>query len=425
MSLAELLALDAERSVLGAMLIDSDCIGDLLPRLRGEDFALEHDREIFEKIREMKQAGAKIDALTVAEQLKADTELRRYLAELMEITPTSANAPEYAQIVSDTGKRRRLRDALRDGIAGFEAREDDSAVVAGLERALENYHNATARDVLSPMDQFDSFMRYRELVDSGERTHTRTGLKGLDKLLGRGMMNAGVYFLAARPGMGKTALALQIAEYTAKTQGPVCFVSLEMTREQLMARRYAAASGVDSKTLLSDRLTEEEYTKLAKASGELIQRPLLITDKTMDVQEAASVIQGVKGVRLGVIDHFTLFKRPHKQADHTEYADISHTLAHLAKAIGAPILCLIQLNRESEKSKGAPTLGELRGSGATEEDAAGVLVLHNDGELPEDGDGIAPRCVRARLLKNRFGSTGSVALSFYPKTNRFREAFIS
>ena len=364
-------------------------------------------------------------ARSVAETIKADSDMRAFLAELMEITPTSANAPEYARIVSDTGKRRRLRDALRECIDGIDAREADSEVVAGLERALTDYHDATARDVLSPMDQHDEFFRYREMVDQGANTHTRTGLRGLDKLLGGGLINAGLYFLAARPGTGKTALALQIAEHVAKTQGPVCFVSLEMTAPQLMARRYAAESGVDSRLLLSEKLTDEEYNKLALASGELSRRPLLISDKLLDATGAASVIQGVKGVRLAVIDHFTLFRRPHKQADHAEYAEISHTLAHLAKAIGAPVLCLIQLNRESEKQKGRPRLGDLRGSGATEEDAAGVLILNNDGEAPEDEDGIAPRCVRAYLDKNRFGGTGSLGLSYYPKVNRFREAFVS
>ena len=423
--MAEVLALDAERSVIGAMLIDPDCIADILPRLRGDDFALDSTRSVFETIRAMRQAGARIDALTVAEAMKADNNMRAFLAELMEITPTSANAPEYAQIVRDTGKRRRLRDALRDAVTGLDERQEDSEVVAGIERALGDYHDDTAQDILTPMDQHDGFFRYRELVDQGANTHTRTGLRGFDKLLGGGMVNAGLYFLAARPGTGKTALALQIAEHVAKTQGPVCFVSLEMTAAQLMARRYAAESGVDSRLLLSEKLTDDEYEKLARASGELSRRKLYITEKLLDAPGAASIIQGVKGVRLAVIDHFTLFRRPHKQPDHTEYAEIAHTLAHLAKAIGAPVLCLIQLNRESEKTKGRPRLGDLRGSGATEEDAAGVLILHNEGEAQEDEDGIAPRCVRAYLDKNRFGGTGSIGLSYYPKVNRFREAFVS
>ena len=233
--------------------------------------------------------------------------------------------------------------------------------------------------------------------------------------------------LAARPSMGKTSLALNIAEYVGRTQGAVCYISLEMTSAQLMARRIAMEGGVNSKLLLTEKLTEQEYEKVATAISTIGQRNIYVTQEPMTPQKAVSIAQACKGVRLVVIDHFTLFLRPHKQPDHAEYAEISHMLAHLAKNVNAPVLCLIQLNRESDQRKGRPKISDLRGSGATEEDAAGVMILHGesaDADDAEKQDGITPRMETVYLDKNRFGDVGKVTMSFYPPTNRFREAYV-
>lgn len=423
------LNLQAEQAVLGSMLIDTGCIADVLPRLREDDFSIDTNRAIFETVRQMQHEGARIDALTVADAMKADANRRAYLAELLQVTPTSANVREYADIVAETGKRRRLREALADGMTGIDEQRDSAEVVAGIERAVQDFNEASQKSILAPLDQIDGFFAYRQMVDAGDKIATRTGFRQLDNLLGHGMLNAGLYFLAARPGIGKTALALNIAEYVGKTQGPVCFVSQEMTNAQLMARRIAMECGINSKLLMAEKLTDEEYAKVAAATTEIGKRQVLVTQELMNVQKAASIAQACKGVRLVIIDHFTLFLRPHKQADHAEYAEISHALAHLAKNINAPVLCLIQLNRDSDQRKGRPKISDLRGSGATEEDAAGVMILHGesaDADECEGGkkDGAAPRRETIYLDKNRFGETGKVTMSFYPPTNRFREAYV-
>lgn len=422
--------IEAEHAVLGSMLIDADCIGKLLPMLREDDFSGANSRLTFETIRRMRSEGAMIDGVTVAEAMQADKEQRAFLRELMEVTPTSANAKEYAEIVADTGKRRRLRNSLREALDDIDERRDATEVVASVERAVQDYHEASRKAMLSPTEQFDSFYAYRHQIDEGAKNTTRTGFRQLDRLLGRGMLNAGLYFLAARPGVGKTALALNIAEYVGKTQGPVCFISLEMTNAQLMARRIAAEAKIDSKNLLTEKLTEEEYAKVAAAAVELSKSRMFVTEEPMTVQKAVSIAQACHGVRLVVIDHFTLFLRPHKQADHAEYSEIAHELAHLAKNINAPVLCLIQLNRESDQRKGRPRISDLRGSGATEEDAAGVMILHRIETEAEALSEVAqqigvPRMQEIYLDKNRFGDIGRVTLSFYPKINTFREAFAS
>jgi replicative DNA helicase len=420
--------LNAENAVLGSLLIDPSRITDILPRLREDDFSGAENRSIYLTIRQMKHSGARIDALTVADTMHADRALRSYLAELVQITPTAANAREYADIVAETGKRRRLREALIAGINDIDTQRESAEVVAEISNALRDYNEASKKQLLSPLDQIDDFFAYREMVDSDGNIATRTGYRTLDNLLGRGMINAGLYFLAARPGVGKTAFALNIAEYVGKTQGAVCYISLEMTSTQLMARRIAMEGGINSKILLTDRLTEKEYAKVSEATIALADHKVYITEEPMNVQKAVSIAQACKGVRLVVIDHFTLFLRPHKQPDHAEYAEIAHALTALAKTINAPVLCLIQLNRESDQRKGRPKISDLRGSGATEEDAAGVMILHGDSvdaDARQEENGTMTRFETIYLDKNRFGDVGKVDMSFYPATNRFREAYVT
>lgn len=413
---------DGERAVLGAMLLDPDCVRGVAPKLRPDDFSLESNRAIFSAISRMHSAGDRIDAITLAEAMGNGQELRAYLAELLEITPTSANAMEYAEIVAETGANRRLRDALQNALSRMDQGDGMDLVMADLDAGLRDYNDSGVRDVLTPNEQLERFYAYRDKLEQGERTYTRTGFRRLDRILGGGMYNGAVYFLGARPGTGKTALALNIAEYVGEKIGPVCFLSMEMTDEQILARRFAQEAKINSARLMGEKLTEPEHEKLAEASVRLGQRNVFLTAKKLTVEKAAGIARTCKGCRLVVIDHFTLFLRPHREKDYAEYTEISHALDRLAKAIDAPVLCLIQLNRANEEHKGPPRLSELRGSGSTEEDAGGVLLLHQEGDEPEDDN--APRAELLTVGKNRFGKVGKVAMSFFPAINKFLETYV-
>lgn len=409
--------------MLGAILKDEAAMRRAASRLREDDFSTDTNRLIWSAALRMHLSGAPLDALTLAGELRASDELRSYLAQLLEVTVTTANAPEHIELVAETGRNRRLREAIRE--AGEAMDEQDAGGAAEiLEAGMRAYNEEGTRLLLSPTDQLNAFYQYRDRLERGEKTYTRTGFRQLDRLLGNGLKNAGLYFLAARPGVGKTALALNIAEYAAANIGPVCFFSLEMTAPQLLARRLSMEARLDSGILLSEKLTQEEHEELAAAASVLSTRRLLMTEELLPVQRVASIARGCKGVRLVVIDHFTLFPRPQRQPDHAEYAAISHTLAGLAKAIDAPVLCLIQLNRETEQRKGRARLGDLRGSGATEEDAAGVMILHKETDGDPDRKA-TPRMLRLYLDKNRFGEVGNVAFSFWPARNIFRETYVT
>lgn len=414
--------------MLGSMLIDSSCIRTIAGKLRETDFRLALNQEIYRTLLNMDMDGRPVDGLTVADELKASPDTRRYMAQLMEMTPTAANATEYAQIVQDCARRRGLKEALGEALESLDKGEAQEDILPPLETKISDLNTRAGGDLLAPEAQLDLFFQHRERIDAGEAPFVRTGLRQLDRLLGGGMVNSGLYFLAARPGMGKTALAISIAEYVANNIGSVAFVSMEMSAEQITARRVAAVSKVDSNVILTEAMTDEEYRRTSEAARIIGRTPLYVTaGKAYTPGRMASVVRARKDCRLVVVDHFSLFLLPGRQASHIEYASAAHTLKRLAQAMGAPVLCLAQLNRENEKRTGnKPRISDLRATGAAEEDADGIILLHREDyydpkfeRKPQE-----PVVVEATVAKNRHGRTGHVDLSFWPETNTFREKYV-
>lgn len=414
--------LEAEQAVLGSMLIDASCIRAVLPKLREDDFWSEKNQLIWSAIQSMEMSGTRVDALTVLPVIGETNENREYLAELMEITPTSANVMEYVETVAATGKRRRLREALSDALTAIDERAPDDEVFPRVEAAIEAYDERSRGGILSPTEQSEAFFTHRQRIDSGTPPFTRTGFASLDRMLGGGLLHGNLYYLAARPGTGKTALALNIGDYVAANVAPVLFVSMEMNEAEIMSRRLAMQTQIDSQRLLMQPLTEAEYEEVAKASVRLGSVPLrMVSEGSLSAQQVSSLARSVKDAGLILIDHFTLFSRPHRQQDFAEYAELSHRLKNLARRLNVPILCLIQVSRDDGQAKKKRSrLDTLRGSGATEEDAAGVLFIENVSDS-DTSDG-SPREERVILEKNRFGPTGEITMSFRPRSNVFVEA---
>lgn len=429
--MAEIDSIQAEQAVLGSVLIDHGCLRRIGALLREEDFAVELDRAIWRVLAEMDGEGRAIDGLTVAAALKdrgigQDKENRDYLAQLMYITPTSANAEEYAEIVRSTAVRRSVRRALADGLESLDGGASPDDVAAMVEQQTQSARQRGTSELISPSEQVERFFNYRERLDSGDKPYVSTGFKGLDYKLGGGFFNGGLYFMAARPAMGKTALAIAIAEHAAKS-GRVIFISLEMTGDQLTARRMASAARINSKTLLSEPLSYDEYRRLLEAGEKIKGSGLEITDGCRyTASRICSIACSRPDVRLVVIDHFSLIQVPGKQANYIEYANVSGALKNLAKAINAPVLCLAQMNRGIEnRSDKKPMLSDLRESGATEQDADGVLMLHRPDYYSDKPDEAPadPSSMDVILAKNRHGPTGKTILSYYKSTNTFREAY--
>lgn len=432
--MSNLVSVEAEQAVLGSMLIDSRCIRAVGGILRETDFSVALNQELYRVIVTMDRDGRPVDGLTVcaaalAEQLAEEKTLRSYLAQLMEITPTAANAESYAEIVAQRARRRALKTALEEGAAALEAEEPEDEIISRLDASLTATTERTASELLAPKEQIDGFFAYRERIDEGQMPYVRTGIKELDKLLGGGMVQGGLYILAGRPGMGKSALGIAVADYVARTAGKVDYFSLEMSKEQILARRLSAIAKVDSKLILMERLTDAEYKRVYEATRTAGTTPLYSTDgKAQTVGRITAIARAGRDIKLVVVDHFGLILKPGRRQDADESREIAHALKRLAQSLNQPVLCLAQLNRENEKrSDHRPTLADLRATGAMEEDADGVIFIHRPDYYRTDYKRApaAPERTEIILAKNRHGQTGRLDLSFWPETNTFNPAYIT
>lgn len=431
--MSDLASVEAEQAVLGSMLIDGGCVRDVSAVLRETDFAVALNQELFAVIVAMDRDGRPVDGLTVCEEalhhhLAEEKPLRSYLAQLMEITPTAANVMEYAEIVAATARRRELRTALMDGIKALEEGEGEDTLLPRLDASLTATAQRTASELLTPTEQVDAYLTYRSRIDDGSAPYVRTGIRSLDKLLGGGMVQDGLYILAGRPGMGKSALGIAIADAVASHYGRVDYFSLEMSKEQITSRRLSALSRVDSRVILMETMTEEEGRKVAESTLTLARTPLYVTDgKAQTVGRIASIARASRDVKLVVVDHFGLILKPGKRSDADESREIAHALKRLAQSIGQPVLCLAQLNRENENRRDkTPILSDLRATGAMEEDADGVIFIHRPDYYRTDYKRKAAEPERTRIIlaKNRHGRTGSIDLSYWPETNTFKPAWV-
>ena len=422
-------SVEAEQAVLGSLLIDSRCARSVAAILRETDFSVALNQELFRVICTMDRDGQPIDGLTVCqaainERLADEKTLRSYLAQLMEITPTAANVAEYAEIVAKTARRRELKTALEDGLAALNEQEPEDTVLAQLDAAMTASAQRTESELLAPKEQVDSFLSYRERIDEGAAPYVRTGIKAL----GGGMVQGGLYILAGRPGMGKSALGIAIAEHVARTTGKVDYFSLEMSREQIMARRLSSIAKVDSKLVLMETMTAGEYKRVIDATRTAAATPFYCTDgRAQTVQRITSIARAGRDVKLVVVDHFSLILRPGKRQDADESREIAHALKRLAQSLNQPVLCLAQLNRQNEqRSDKRPTLADLRATGAMEEDADGVVFIHRPDYYRADyiRETAAPERTEIILSKNRHGNTGKINLSFWPETNTFNPAYV-
>ena len=258
----------AEQSVVGSILLSPNCLPDVERELNPNDFRLDADRAIYEAALALERVGKKVDVVTILDRAAkmGRPVSREYALELLEVTPTAANVAEYIQIVRENALRSRLlgvSDTIRDGVLGREVPQ--TVLTQGAQMLTDLMRQGTAGRLSSPTDQLAAFYRQRDAIDNGDaKGYVCTGYMALDKLLGGGMINSGLYLLAARPGMGKTTLALNIADRVAQAD-PVLFVSLEMDDEQLTAKRIARETGISSEKLLMQPLSDREYAQVAEA----------------------------------------------------------------------------------------------------------------------------------------------------------------
>lgn len=406
----------AEQSVIGSILLDEAAYKEVCGIITEENFILEINRNIYRVCSELYANGGVIDIAVVAKKLEGKVELK-YLKELLEITPTWRNAAEYAKIVRDNYKIRRIKEIGLEMYEKTTEHDDPSQIIGNVQQSLEEIEaNDTKRDLANSSDMMISFYKHRKSIDDGTDSFVKTGVNELDDILGGGMLNSGLYVLAARPGCGKTTLALQIGDFIVK-KGPVLFVSLEMDLDQIAAKRISKECGVPANRLLMANLTDEEKLKMDKISGPLSILPFFVNKApSATVDDIAFLARKTNGLRAIIIDYFGIIQPV--VSNRNRYEDmtiISGKLKALARKMKVPILCLAQLNRENQQRKDKrPMLSDLRETGALEQDADGVIFIHKPETYEDDQDNKSePEDIEIIVAKNRHAGTGKFDASFY------------
>ena len=423
-------ALEAEQSVLGSILIDPNCFADLTEIIHADDFYLDEHGEIFYAMQDLFAKSREIDLVTLIDTLVSrgiynEEESKKYIKVIAETVPSAANVLDYAKIVREKSLLRSLigaADEIRE--TAFSAQGDvkdiiDSAEakVFSIAQGSESKGFVHIREAISrTYERLDLLAR-----DKDAASGTPTGFSALDRTI-VGLGEGDLVLIGARPGMGKTSFAMNIATNIAKSsQKNVCVFSLEMSAEQLASRMLSSEALVDSYAIRSGNLTTDQYKKLADAAADLSESNILIDDTTgITVTRMKAKLRRVKNLGLVVVDYLQLMQGERNGDNRVlEVGDISRGLKILAKELKIPVICCAQLSRGPEsRTDKRPMLSDLRDSGAIEQDADIVMFLYRDEyyKAPGDGEQSVAECI---VAKNRHGSTGTVKLGWIGQFTKF------
>ena len=426
-------SLEAEQAVLGSILIDSRCVADVVGILTPGDFFLRQNQEIFETIYTMFNFSQTIDPVTVLNKMKElgvyHDNSTDYIKQLMEITPTAANAQRYANIVREKAMLRGLAQASTD-ISEMVSDEVGTAseMLETAEKKIYALRKGERNDSLEHIGTVlhKVFDRLTELSQSDSLIPgLSTGLRDLDTKI-NGLNNSDLILVAARPAMGKSAFALNLATNVAKKyKKTVAVFNLEMSREQLAMRLLASESFIDMQKLATGKLSDEEWGKLCMASAALSQTDIRIDDNpSVTVADINAKCRRLDNLGLVVIDYLQLMQGSGygKNSENrvTVVGEISRSLKIMAKELNIPVICLSQLSRAVEsRTDKRPILSDLRESGAIEQDADVIMFLYRDEYYNANSEdtGVA-ECI---VGKNRHGETGTVKLQWIPQFQTFAD----
>ena len=423
----------AEQAVIGSLLIDSRCVPEVLEKLKADEFYIKMNRDIYETIYAMFSYGLTIDPVTVLDQMKVRglyrDECENYVAEVMRITPTAANVMEYADIVRDKALQRRLGEAADEiNEMVYEGSGEVDVMLEAAERKIYALRQGRVTGGLVPISAVvqNVFDDLSEAAESGSKIPgISTGLVDLDRMI-LGLNKSELILIAARPGMGKTSIALNMALYAAMNlQKTVAIFSLEMSKEQLVTRLLSKAALVPSQNLLTGQLSEDQWKAIGDAAQSLSATDIRIDDNpSLSVSDMNAQCRRVPDLDLVVIDYLQLMQSAgsgHTWSNESRtqaVSDMSRMLKIMAKELNVPVICLSQLSRANEaRQDKRPILSDLRESGAIEQDADVVIGLYRDGYYNKECEN--PNLAEAIILKNRKGSTGTVELNWNPEYTSF------
>jgi replicative DNA helicase len=429
-------SVEAEQSVLGAILIDRDTMIEIADFLKPEDFYRQAHGRIYAVMLDLSERREPIDIVTVSEALERTGDLeavggRAYLGTLSNSTPTAVHAAQYARIVERKSLLRNLIGAAGK-IAGI-GYEDPAEIQEAIDRAESELFAVSQRRIgagFSPLKSLlhDAYDRLDYLhAHRGEISGVRTGFGDLDTLT-TGLQKSDLVILAARPSVGKTSFALNIAEHAAvRDRKSVGIFSLEMSKEQLVLRLLSSVSNIDSQRLRTGFLEELDFARIAPAMNSLSEAAIYIDDTpnitTMELRTKARRLQAEAGVDLIIVDYLQLMQSSTTTRDANrvqEVSEISRGLKALARELKVPVIALSQLSRQPEmRESKEPRLSDLRESGSIEQDADLVMFLWREKERGSDDQQTDGEVVKLKLSKHRNGPTGEIDLWFKKAQTRF------
>jgi replicative DNA helicase len=429
--------LEAEKSVLGAILIHNDAFNHAAELIDSRDFYRDAHRRIFDKMVTLSERNNAIDLVTLSEELRRSGELEdvggpAYIASLADGVPRTANVEHYARIVKEKSTLRNLIHSANRILAdAYQAEEDAEIILDGAEKAIFEIAEDRIREGFVPLRDLvqSSFATIEKLQQhKGLVTGVPTGFVDLDEMTS-GLQPSDLVLVAARPSMGKTSFVLNIAQHIGiQTEMTVGLFSLEMSKEQLFMRMLTSEARIDAHRFRSGYLNEKDYGRLSHALGTLAEARVFIDDTAsigvLEMRAKARRLQAEHGLHLLIIDYIQLMQgRGRFESRQQELASISRSLKGLAKELKVPIVALSQLSRAPEtRSDHRPQLSDLRESGALEQDADVVMFIFRedqyrseDGQANQDTEGVAEIIVG----KQRNGPTGVVKLAFVKEHTRF------
>lgn len=427
--------IQAESSLLGSILLDKDAMTKVADSLQTEDFYEQRHSIIFSAMLKLYEQSKPIDVLTLTSKLEDSKEIDKvggasYITELSNSVPSAAHAQHYAEIVAQKATLRRLIEAAQEITnLGFSETDDTDELLDRAEQLLYGVSEhktgqgfRALNDVLN-----ESFDRLEELnKDNSSLRGVPSGFSDLDNLLA-GLQNSDLLILAARPSMGKSSFALNVAHNVATQEGvPVGIFSLEMSQEQLVDRILSAEADVDSWKLRTGNLDDDDFAKIGDAMGALSEAPIFIDDtpmsNVMEIRTKARRIQNEHGLGLIIVDYLQLMSGQGKYSDNRvqEVSEISRGLKGLARELNVPVLALSQLSRSVEqRNPQIPQLADLRESGSIEQDADVVLFLYREDYYQPDTD--RQHITDLFIKKHRNGPIGQVELYFHEGKTQFRQ----
>jgi replicative DNA helicase len=427
-------SLDAEMSILGAVLIDEEVLADASELVAAKDFYDKRHQMIFAAMMRLYEHHKPVDLLTLTEELKKKDQLEAvggsaFLTELTNYVPTAAHAHAYAELVSQKAVRRRLIKASTEiSEMGFDEDTTTQELLEKAEAELFSVSDQSLKQDLVSIESIltESFDRIEELHrNKGALRGIRTGYRDLDNMTA-GLQRSDLIILAARPAMGKTTLVTNLAYNVATiAKLPVLFFSLEMSKEQLIDRMLADASGVDSWNIRTGNLSDEDFSKISDAMGEMAEAPIFIDDtpglSVLEMRTKARRAAHDQPLGLIIVDYLQLMQSSgnHNGNRVQEVSEISRGLKLIARELNVPLIALSQLSRSVEsRTPPIPQLSDLRESGSIEQDADIVSFIYRPGYYEPDNPDVE-NITDLIIAKHRNGPVGKVQLYFHPERLRF------